>query len=290
MKPDPPLRRIHPSTRVTQVALTVHSLQRELDFYTKVLGLDVVDQDPGSLRFGARDEAFLQLVEDPRARRPEGAVGLYHFAILYPTRADLASVVRKLLNLEYPLQGASDHFVSEAVYLEDPEGNGIEVYRDRLRPEWPMEGREVRMGRDPLDLRGLLREAADPARWITPEGTRIGHVHLHVHEIGVAERFYAELLGFDVMQRRGGSATFLSAGGYHHHIGINTWGTLGAPLAPEGSLGLRWYRIEVPEPADLEQIKATLEESDYPHETEDGVLLVRDPSQHQIRVRSSGSR
>jgi len=275
-------------TRVTEVALTVADLGRQVRFYTMVLGLDEVDEPPGSVLLGVGDDAFLRLDERPGAAPAPGATGLFHFAILYPTRGDLASVANRLAGLGHPLQGAADHLVSEAVYLADPEGNGIEVYRDRPRADWPVANRQVQMATDPLDFRGLLAEAADPETWRIPPGTRLGHVHLRVDDIAPAERFYVEQLGFDLTTRYGRQASFFSAGGYHHHVAVNTWQTRGAAPPPEGARGLAWYRIEVPSAAALEAARASLESAGVKVEDEDGALRMKDPAGNGVVISVEG--
>jgi len=270
--------------RVTEVALTVADLAGEVRFYTDIVGLDVVDEPPGSVRLGAGDHAFLRLDARTGAAPAPGATGLFHLAILYPTRRDLASVVNRLMGLRYPLQGAADHLVSEAVYLADPEGNGIEVYRDRPRADWPVANGQIQMATDPLDVRGLLAEAADPETWTIPPATRLGHVHLRVDDIAPAERFYVERLGFDLTTRYGGQASFFSAGGYHHHVAVNTWQTRGAPPPPEGARGLAWFRIEVPSAAVLDTVRASLEAAGVVVETRDGTLRTKDPAGNGILI------
>jgi catechol 2,3-dioxygenase len=175
------------------------------------------------------------------------------------------------------VSGASDHLVSEAIYLDDPEGNGIEVYRDRLRQEWPMQGHQVRMATDPLDFRGLLAERS-PAGWQgVPEGTRLGHVHLRINDTAKAEQFYVVLLGFDLMQRYPG-ALFVSAGGYHHHLGLNTWETAGASPPPPNSLGLRFYTIALPNKEEQARLVERLRAANQPVEDTPDGPLVRDPA------------
>ena len=278
------MRRLPGDTHVSEVALTVSDLVREVRFYTMVLGLDVVDSPPGSALLGEGDVAFLRLDERRGAAPAPDATGLFHLAILYPTRRDLASVAQRLTAFDYPLHGAADHGVSEAVYLADPEGNGIEVYRDRPRDQWPMAGGELRMGTDPLDFRGLLAETADPATWRTPPGTRLGHVHLRVDDIAAAERFYVDTLGFDLTQRYGHQASFFSAGRYHHHVGVNTWQTRGAPPPPEGALGLKWFRIEVPSAEALAHARAALDAEGVTVEDADGALTARDPAGNGVVI------
>jgi len=218
---------IHPDTTVGPVALTVADLARSEDFYTGVLGFRAIERGDRALTLAAGGAVpLLRLVEQPGARpKPQRATGLYHFAILVPSRLDLARALRHLAEQRYPLTGASDHLVSEALYLDGPDGNGIEIYRDRPRDEWPHANGQLQMAVDPLDVDGILGELArDDRPWdgLAPQ-TRIGHIHLHVADLRAAEAFYSGVLGFDVMLRYGAGALFISAGGYHHHIGLNTW-------------------------------------------------------------------
>ena len=175
-------------THVAEVALTVADLPGELAFYEDRLGLQVIDQSDGEVALGAGDLPFLRLFHDPGAPSARGTAGLYHFAVLYPSRKDLAEAVRRLVRRRWPLQGASDHLVSEAIYLADPERNGIELYRDRPRAEWARDGGGVRMATLPLDLEELLGDAA-AADGAAPAGTRMGHIHLHVRDLPEAARF-----------------------------------------------------------------------------------------------------
>ncbi len=221
---------------VGPVALRVASLARSTDFYRQVLGLRVHREGDASAALGAGGDDLLRLEEDPAAPRPRGTTGLYHFALLLPSRRALARQLWRLLQAGVRPQGVADHLVSEAIYLADPDGNGIELYRDRPRDEWVYDGGQIRMTTDPLDLDGLLAELGDPEerlQGIAP-GTVMGHVHLRVSDVAAAEAFYRDVLGFDVTTRFGSSASFLSKGGYHHHIGLNTWESLGAPAPPAG--------------------------------------------------------
>jgi catechol 2,3-dioxygenase len=268
--------------RVSEVALTVADLPRAAAFYEETLGFQVLSRGADSVALGAGEDAFLQLVRAPGAEPARGTTGLYHFAVLYPSRGDLARAVRRVIDAGWPLYGASDHLVSEAIYLSDPDGNGIELYRDRPRDEWPRAGDEIRMATLPLDLPRLLGEAegSGPA----PDGTAMGHVHLHVRDLLEAERFYRDVVGLAVTTRFGGSASFLAAGGYHHHLGINTWGTAGAPPAPEGALGLRWYRLTVPDGAARSALEERLRSAGVPIEAEGGESSFHDPSGHKLVV------
>ena len=194
------------------VALNVSSLDRALDFYTHGLGLTILDQTGATARLGSGSTELLELHGDPGARRVRQTAGLYHFALLVPSRAALGAALRHLVEAGIALQGASDHLVSEAIYLADPDGNGVEIYRDRERAEWHHDGAFVRMATEPLDAQGVLA-AAEPWSGALAAGTRMGHVHLHVADIAAAEAFYHGTLGFDITAHYGRAATFPSAGG-----------------------------------------------------------------------------
>jgi catechol 2,3-dioxygenase len=238
---------ISPQTAMGRVSLTVADLTRSEAFYRDALGMGVLDRAPGTLTLSANGRTvLLHLTERPGARpKPGRATGLYHFALLVPSRRDLGRWLRHYLEAGYPVPGSSDHLVSEAIYLADPDGNGIEVYRDRPRLDWNWDHGNVRMAVDPLDLRALLTEAAtdtEPWTGIAP-GTVMGHVHLHVADLAAAKAFYVDLLGFDITTEALPGALFVSAGGYHHHMGLNIWAGQGASPAPAEAAGLRLRRI-----------------------------------------------
>jgi catechol 2,3-dioxygenase len=283
-------RSIHPGTTVGPVWLTISSLDRALAFYEHSLGFRVHQRESNTVRLGAGAADLLVLTENAKAWPARGTTGLFHLAVLVPSRLALAQVLRHLAESRVPLHGASDHLVSEALYLADPEGNGIEIYRDRPRAEWRYDGAEVRMVTDPLDLDGLLLEleGRDPPWTGLPKGTVIGHVHLRVAEISAAEHFYRDVLGFDLTTRYGASASFLSAGGYHHHVAANTWTSLGAPPPSPGSLGLRAFAVRLPDAQALEPVLARVREAGVtPEETPLGLLL-RDPSGNGVLLQSGG--
>jgi catechol 2,3-dioxygenase len=189
--------------------------------------------------------------------------------------------------LSVKMQGAADHGVSEALYLADPDGNGIEIYRDRPRAQWPYAGGQLRMGADPIDFDDLLTEkTTGETRAGLATGTVVGHVHLHVARLEDAERFYVGVLGFQLMQRYGPSALFVSAGGYHHHIGLNTWAGVGAPPPPPGAIGLRHVVLQLPGAAALDAVAAQVRAAGVAIETVDGGLLVRDPAKNAILLRA----
>ena len=228
---------------IGQVSLTVRDLERSLSFYREVLGF--VELGPGRLG-PAGGRVLIELHERKDAIvKPRRSAGLFHFAILVPSRAALGRSLRRLAETRWPMSGAADHLVSEALYLNDPDGLGIEIYRDRPRDAWRMANGELAMATDPLDLQAIGDEPGAETPWNGLEaGTIMGHVHLHVPHIDTAEAFYCGRIGFDPIVRRYPGALFVSAGGYHHHLGLNTWAGIGAPPPPENSAGLRSFTIE----------------------------------------------
>lgn len=212
---------------IGRVALTVNDLGATEDFYRQALGLERLGGDGATALLGAGGRAFLELRGDRAARRRSSReAGLFHTAFLLPSRAALGRWLRHAAEARVPVQGASDHLVSEAIYLADPEGNGIEVYADKPREAWPMEGGRIRMATEPLDVQGVMAEADGPWTGV-PEGTVVGHVHLQVGDLAEAEGFYHGVLGFDVVTHYPG-ASFMGSGGYHHHLGANVWNSRGA--------------------------------------------------------------
>ena len=278
--------RIDPATTLGTVRLTVSDLSRSRTFYEQALGLRATEREDGTLAFGVRDdEALVELRADSAAPRlNRRAPGLYHLAILVPTRRDLAFALARLAVTRWPLDGASDHLVSEALYLSDPDGNGIEIYRDRPRTEWQHADGQLQMSTLPLDLDDVLGElrAAPELQEQAPVGTRIGHVHLQVADLRAAEAFYHGLLGFDVMVRGYPGALFVSAGGYHHHIGLNTWHSSGAAPATAGSIGLRSFAVELPDARALAEVVARLDAVGLRYERRPDVILVRDPFENAV--------
>ena len=234
------------ATRWDSVRLAVADLGRSLTFYTERLGLTVHEQAPAQARLGAPGAPFLRLDEVPGARPVRNTTGLFHFAILVPSREALARSLRRLVETRTPMQGSADHLVSEALYLGDPDGNGIEIYRDRPRDTWRWENGEIAMATEPLDLQALHDEAEGPWDGL-PAGTILGHVHLHVARIPPAERFYREVVGLDLTTRFGPTASFLSAGSYHHHLAVNTWAGLeAAPAGRGGGPANRFWCCRLP--------------------------------------------
>ena len=283
---DVAVQRIHPEARIGPVHLTVSNLQRSVEFYQDRLGFSVQRRDSNNAALGAGAANLLVLHESPSAPRVARTAGLYHFAILVPSRLALARSLARLAEQRTPMQGFSDHLVSEAIYLADPDGIGIEVYRDRPREEWPFVNGQLQMATDPLDVESLLREAqADPSPWVgIPPGMRIGHVHLQVSFIEDAEAFYTGVLGFDLTARYGSSAVFMSAGGYHHHIAANTWAGVGAPRAPQGAIGLRHFEIRLPDREALDDVATRIRAAGIDAAVSDSAVEVSDPAGNQIRL------
>jgi catechol 2,3-dioxygenase len=281
---------IHPDTRMGPVALTVADLERSLAFYTDRLGVAVQAGRDGAATLGVGGTPLLELVERRGAKPVHGTTGLYHFAILLPSRADLSRALHHLIHTHTTLQGAADHLVSEALYLRDPDGNGIELYRDRPRTEWTFDARGLRMSTDPLDVQGLLAEVPEGPSSGLPQGTTMGHVHLRVSSIPDAEHFYCDLLGFDLMTRFDHSASFLSAGGYHHHLAVNTWSGIGAPPPPEGAAGLRTFTIVLPDEAERDRLRRRLQQEAVPLEESGPDVKLSDPAGNRIRLVSGSAR
>jgi catechol 2,3-dioxygenase len=251
------------------------------------MGLRVMDGDGDGVRLGAGSGgALVELVGRPdAARRPRRSTGLYHLAVLVPSRAEVARAVQRVSQAGWSFVGASDHLVSESLYLSDPEGNGIEIYRDRPRDEWRYADGEIRMATEPLDLDGVMAELEPGEPGPLPPETRIGHVHLQVSDLAAAEAFYHGLLGFDVTVRGYPGALFVSAGGYHHHVGLNTWAGDGTPPPPPGSRGLDRFEVLLPDASHLQAIEQRLEATGaQAHREEEGLLAV-DPSDNRVLLR-----
>jgi catechol 2,3-dioxygenase len=287
---------IDPRTSMGAVELTVADLGGALGFYERVLGLSasaVGDDQAVTLSAPGGGAQLVRLFGDAGARPlKRHATGLYHLAILLPSRRDLALSLARLAVNRWPLEGASDHLVSEALYLSDPEGNGIELYCDRPREQWPYQDGRLKMATLALDLQDLLAELggnleAQAIPPTVPSQTRIGHVHLQVSELGAAERFYAGALGFDVTVRAYPGALFVSAGGYHHHLGLNTWHSAGAGPPPERSVGLRRFEVLL---GDAGALASTLERAAAggvrAEPLAHGARLLRDPSGNALVLRA----
>jgi catechol 2,3-dioxygenase len=269
---------IHPATTVGTVTLTVANLEAMVKFYCNSIGLQVRDRLENKAILGTTKEDILVLIGDPKAKEVLGRTGLYHFAILLPSRPDLAHWLKHFLELAYRPPGVADHVVSEALYLSDPEGNGIKIYRDRPRERWPFVGDKLTIVANPLNLDDLLAAAPDTP-WIgISDSATLGHIHLSVHDLHKSAEFYVDLLGFELMQDEHPGALFVSAGGYHHHLGANIWHSAGASPPPSGSLGLQAYTIQLPNERERSRLVERLETAQYPIENAAGDPLLRDPA------------
>ncbi|MFN3982274.1 MAG: VOC family protein [Caldilinea sp.] len=282
--------KMDPAMRCGAVRLVVRDLDRSLRYYQGRIGLRLLRNEDRTAALGANESELLTLVEQPDALPVQrGRTGLYHFALLTPDRVALSRVLNHLIATQTPIDGASDHGVSEALYLSDPDGHGIEIYRDRPQREWPFVKGSLGMTTDPLDVRGLA--AADRTRtpWegIDPR-TMMGHIHLHVANLAAAERFYVDLLGLDLMQRFGGQAAFVSAGGYHHHLGLNTWAGIGAPPPPKSAARLLDFQLIVPDSTILMRIIEQLQFFGIEANTTADGWSVLDPSGNRILLNHLG--
>jgi catechol 2,3-dioxygenase len=279
-----PAPEISPSTSLGAVHVTVSDLSRSVTYYETAVGLETLERADGRATLGVATRKLLELVEVPGARPAAGYTGLYHFALLVPNRVDLARWLAHAARDRVPLAGLSDHFVSEAIYLTDPDGHGIEIYQDRPREGW--EGRvATRMTTLPLDVDALLAELGDPASEPfdgLPAGTVMGHVHLKVAAIANTIGFYRDVLGFGLMAQLGHQAAFLSAGGYHHHIGANTWESGGAEAAPSGSAALRHVTILLPNAEERERLLRGAAAAGAGREDSAAGPVVTDPSGNKL--------
>jgi catechol 2,3-dioxygenase len=265
------------ATTVGVVHLTVAELERSLEYYRLAVGLEVLAREGDRASLGAGGHELLVLVEERGARPSRGHTGLYHFALLVPERGDLARWLAHAARDRVALVGLSDHFVSEALYLSDPDEHGIEIYWDRPREVWEGQVAE-RMTTEPLDVRSLLAEAgADPFAGLPP-GTTMGHVHLKVAEIADTVAFYRDVIGFGLMAQLGPYAAFLSAGGYHHHLGANTWESAGASPPLPGSAALRRATIVLPDAGERDRVADRVEQSGQSVGESDVGPVIRDPA------------
>jgi catechol 2,3-dioxygenase len=278
---------LDPRTALDHVHLVVHRLDAVLPFYTDVIGLRVQRREERPegrfVALGAGRHDLLRLTERPDAPRPEGTAGLYHFSLNVPQRIDFARWLKRIADTRTPVEGLVDHRFAEAIYLPDPEGNTVELNWDRPRDRWPAVDAVLRMGNGPLDTDGLFGLlVGQPDTWDgAPAETILSHMHLYVNDLAAAERFYIGVLGFERVMGIPGQATFVSAGGYHHHVAFNVWKGRGIPPQPEGAAGLRYFVVRLADDAErarvLDRLSAagisTLDVADVP-----GAILVRDPA------------
>jgi catechol 2,3-dioxygenase len=285
---------IDPRTQIGHVSLKVKALDSQIRFYEQVIGLKLNWRDGGRAGLGAGGADIVRLAERPTFTRYRGVTGLYHFAILFPNRRELARVVKRLFAMRYR-NYPTDHIMTKTTYLDDPEGNGIELYAES--PEdgtWSLANGEyitrradgsLSDGREPLDQEALFANLVEDDKLdvAAPAETRVGHVHLHVRDVDEAVAFYHGVIGFDVMGvARPMKMGFISAGGYHHHIGLNTWQGAGAPPPPDDALGLRHFQVLLPDAEALSAVEKRVQASQIPVEHMEGGILMRDPSQNRV--------
>lgn len=279
--------RMHPDTQMGPVRLKVSQLERSMRFYREVVGLEVLQQQGRTAELtadGRHPLLVLEEIDDAVIMPKRTHTGLYHFAILVPSRKSLGHALRNLIRHDIRV-GSSDHLVSEALYIDDPDLNGIEIYADRPRDSWKREADgEYMMTIDPLDWDGLLEESGDEAWSGLPAETKIGHVHLHVADIQKSREFYCDMLGFNLTCHYGDRALFVSAGGYHHHLGLNTWAGIGAPVPPSDAAGLDFYTIVLPNGDELQALLDRLGRAGVAAERQGDAWFVHDPSMIRIRL------
>ncbi len=267
------------------IGLKVRDLDRLTNYYRDVLGLSVLDRGTEGATLGAGGVPLVQIEHRANAKPDDNrTAGLYHTAFLVPTRADLARWILHMARNKVRLTGASDHAVSEAFYLDDPEGNGIEVYHDRPAETWEWTGDALKITTDPLDIDDILREVPETAGYDgAPDGLRIGHVHLRVGDVGRAEAFYRDGLGLDVTRRRHG-ASFMSSGRYQHHIAGNVWHSAGAGQRDEDRAGLSWFSLEASDAAAFEAAKSRLAKANAPLTATPTGIETADPWGTRLRI------
>jgi catechol 2,3-dioxygenase len=280
---------IDPQTTIGAVTLAVANLDKMLQFYQQVIGLAILNRSETSAELGIENTPLVILEERPEGKPFPRSTGLYHMAILLPSRPDLGHWLNHLIENRYPLSGAGDHIVSEALYLSDPEGNGIEIYRDRPREQWEETENGIRMDTLPVDLESLQSDAPNKDFNGLPSGTTMGHIHLKVNDVNSAVNFYRDVMGFNLMATLP-AAAFLSAGGYHHHVGANMWNSRGAAPPPPGSLGLISYQILFAGEEARNNVLKRLDAMNYPVEQLNANPFMRDPAGNGICLQIKNNR
>ena len=275
-----------PNTHVGQVRLKIEDLDRSLKFYQEIMGFAILDRTDTTANLTADRKTSILRLEQPEGIQPKQprTTGMYHFALLLPTRKDLADFVIHLSENNIQV-GAADHLVSEALYIKDLDGNEIEIYVDRDPEVWDWNGEEVAMTTDPLNFQELISHRVPDEKWVgLPTETVMGHIHLHVAELEKTEEFYVKGLGFDVVNRFGSQALFLSTAKYHHHIGLNTWNGVGAAKPAENTVGMESVEFIYNDKAAIEATVAKLEKIGATVVEEDGRTFTYDPSGIKIEL------
>ena len=290
---------IHPATLLGHVSLTVANLENQILFYQQALGFELHWREGNKAGLGAGGADLVRMTEEPNLKKYRGVTGLYHFAVLFPNRRELARAVARLAALKYR-NHPTDHIMTKTTYLDDPEGNGIELYCES--PEdgiFTVENNDfitrradgtLSDGREPLDVEALFSHltADDRLDQPIPPETRVGHVHLHVRNVQEAVDFYHGIIGFDVQGLSSTfQAAFISAGGYHHHLGLNAWQGEGAPPPPADAVGLRHFTVDLPNQQALDEIVERVTQAGIPFNQTDEGLLLYDPSQNGVVLRKA---
>ncbi|MFN0310617.1 VOC family protein [Kurthia sp. ISK08] len=272
-----------PNLFIQNVTLKVSNLSRSIDFYTEIIGFRVLQQEEGRVTLTADGQhALITLVEVPNAQFVRGATGLYHFALLLPSRKDLGNLIQHFIQKNVQI-GAGDHDVSEALYLSDPDGNGIEMYIDRPADTWKWDSNgQVYMTTDPVQFQSVLREA--DGTWSgLPIDTVMGHIHLSVRNLQESEDFYTSLLDYAVVSRYGGQALFISTGGYHHHIGLNTWHSEGADALPKDAVGIQSYTVQLPDQDYAVNLKKRFVEQNMEIKEQENIFSIIEPNGIEVK-------
>lgn len=272
-----------PNLFIQNVTLKVSNLSRSIDFYTEIIGFRVLQQEEGRVTLTADGQhALITLVEVPNAQFVRGATGLYHFALLLPSRKDLGNLIQHFIQKNVQI-GAGDHDVSEALYLSDPDGNGIEMYIDRPADTWKWDSNgQVYMTTDPVQFQSVLREA--DGTWSgLPIDTVMGHIHLSVRNLQESEDFYTSLLDYVVVSRYGAQALFISTGGYHHHIGLNTWHSEGAEALPKDAVGIQSYTVQLPDQDYAVNLKKRFVEQNMEIKEQENIFSIIEPNGIEVK-------
>lgn len=274
-----------PNLYVNHLVLKIIDIDRAIKFYTKIMGFSLLKKEDNMAVFSADGFNPIVTIIEPEdvVPKPARRTGLYHFAVLLPTRYDLGLFIKNIRDEWYPIIGGAYHGVSEAIYLEDPDGNGIEVYCDTEESKWDRRGSSINMVTEPLDYGDLIDLTGDDKWDKAPLKTKIGHIHLHVADLDEARKFYCDGLGFDLIMEAGNSAIFLSTGGYHHHIGLNSWQGKGAAPLPDNSVGMLYYDLVFPDEGKREEKLNKLMKLGYEVMKEEKDIFVKDPSSNLIR-------
>jgi catechol 2,3-dioxygenase len=282
---EPAIPTLPATLRLGPVHLAVTDLDRSVAFYQESIGLRLHRRDDSVAAMGAGAEELLFLHEEPAARPASRHAGLYHYALLHPSREELARAAQRLVATQTAISGASDHGISEAIYLPDPDGNGIELAADRGRERWGDLSDPTTIGPRPLDMEGLLGVIDEQPQRQADAGLVVGHVHLHVGDVEEGLGFYRDVLGFEPMTVFP-TAAFVSAGGYHHHLAFNTWRGEGVPPAPPDAVGLRLWTVILEGASEVDEVRRRLEAAGIEHEDHGGGFVVRDPWNDAVAFQS----